>query len=372
MQLSDIDDLPFHQAPTPFNVAATSDVHFNDGYYHAIFAQDWYMSIGLRLHPNVNVIDGFVTLAHKGEQRSCRFSRVLRPRHTELAIGPLKMEVTERMRRTRLALADSPAGLSFDLELEAVSPPYFEAPYHHRRFGILINDLVRYTMVCRASGSIVLDGLETKVDRWHAIRDHSWGIRASMGPHTSPRGVDEDPSDADLRRFRLWVPFEVEGHAGFFQTHEAEDGSTLDFEGALFMADGRQVPLTGVRHRLRYAPGTHNVLGGEFDLRHGDGSWHTYRISLAGTPADVQGGGYYSGWNDGKRTGMYRGAGPVIEYDRYACGPELGVTGAAHIPAKRHIGPSEFPMFLTGPDGARGMAHFEHYIFGPYQPYGFT
>jgi hypothetical protein len=372
MQLNDIDDLPFHQAPTPFNVASTSDVHFNDGYYHAVYGPDWYLSIGMRLHPNLNVIDGFVTLARKGEQRSCRFSRVLRPRYTELEIGPLRIDVVERMRRTRLRLEQSPANLSFDLELETVAPPYFEVPYRHRRFGVMLNDVIRYTLVCRASGRIVCDGEETPVERWHAIRDHSWGIRASMGPRTSVRGIDAGPADADLRRLRLWVPFEVEGHTGFFQTHETEDGSTLDFEGALSLADGREVPLTAIRHRLRYAAGTKNVVGGGFDLRHGDGSWHTYTLEPAGTPADVQGGGYYGGWNDGERPGMYRGPGPVIESDRYPCAAELGVTGAARIPAARHIGPTEFPMYLTGPGGVRGMAHFEHHIFGPYQPYGFT
>ena len=38
VRLNDIDDLPFHQVPTPFDVVGTSDVHFNDGYWFATYA----------------------------------------------------------------------------------------------------------------------------------------------------------------------------------------------------------------------------------------------------------------------------------------------------------------------------------------------
>ena len=102
MRLNDIDDLPFHQVPTPFDVAGTSDVHFNDGYWFATYAPgDWYLAVGLRLHPNTNVMDGFASLARGGEQRGMRCSRVLRPRHTELEVGPLRMEVLRPMERLR-------------------------------------------------------------------------------------------------------------------------------------------------------------------------------------------------------------------------------------------------------------------------------
>ena len=67
MQLSDFDEYPFHQHPTPFNIPFTSDVHFNDGYFCATFADDWYVVTGVRLHPNMNVIDGFAGMARQGE-----------------------------------------------------------------------------------------------------------------------------------------------------------------------------------------------------------------------------------------------------------------------------------------------------------------
>ena len=371
MQLSDIDDLPFHQTPTPFNVLATSDVHFNDGYYFSTYAEDWYLAVGMRLHPNTNVIDGFASLARGGEQRSCRFSRALRPRHSDLAIGPLSVQFAAPMKLARIKLDEAPTGLAFDLEFTSIAQPYLESPYRHWRYGRLINDILRYTQICRSNGSIVLDGVSVAVSDWYAMRDHSWGIRASMGPRTPSKGAPGEADSDDARRFRIWVPFEVEGHSGFFHTHEAEDGSTLDFEGVLDFDDGRRVRLVAVKHDLEYSPGTQNVIGGRFSLRDEHGKTHQYEFKSAGTAADVQGSGYSGGWHDGDRPGVYRGIGPVIQHDRYPSAKHLLATGPAHIPVAKRFGQTEFPSFLSGPDGARGMAHFEHYVFGAYQPYGF-
>ena len=168
------------------------------------------------------------------------------------------------------------------------------------------------------------------------------------------------------------MPFEVEGHSGFFHTHEAEDGSTLDFEGVLDYDDGRRVALVGVEHNIDYHPGTHNVKGGRYTLKDEHGHRLEYRIESAGTGADVQGGGYYGGWHDGERTGIYRSAAPKIEQDRYPAPPNRMKTGPQHVPEKKRMGQTEFPCWLEGPGGARGMAHFEHHVFGAYKPYGFA
>lgn len=75
MRLYGIDELPYHQHPAPFHMVATSDAHFNDGYFLAFYAADWYFFAGLRLHPNANVIDGWASVAHAGRQQVIRASR---------------------------------------------------------------------------------------------------------------------------------------------------------------------------------------------------------------------------------------------------------------------------------------------------------
>jgi hypothetical protein len=108
------------------------------------------------------------------------------------------------------------------------------------------------------------------------------------------------------------------------------------------------------------------VTGGGFAVRTEDGAWHEYRLETPGTPADVQGFGYYGGWHDGGSAGVWRGAGPHVEHDRYAAGD-----GPPRVPADRRLGPTEFPFTISGPGDTRGMAHFEHHVMGRYAPYGF-
>jgi len=250
MRLSPFDDYPFHQAPTPFATVATSDAHYNDGYFCAFYAPGWYFFTGLRLHPNVNVVDGWASVAHANRQIAVRASRALHPRYEDLQVGPVRFEIVEPMRRLRLVAAQNESGVAFDVMLEAQSPPFVEDRYQHFKYGAVVNDLVRYTQICRATGHATVGGERIAVERWHAMRDHSWGVRSSMAVPTGIRGVERDDDPATRRALRLWVPFEVEDHCGFFNTHENSAGRPLDFEGRLDYADGRSVRLTAVRHAL--------------------------------------------------------------------------------------------------------------------------
>jgi hypothetical protein len=191
-----------------------------------------------------------------------------------------------------------------------------------------------------------------------------------MAVPTGIRGAERDDDPAERRALRLWVPFEVEDHCGFFNTHENSAGRPLDFEGRLDYADGCSVRLTAVRHALEYIPGTRRVAGGTLELDAEDGVTRRYTLQLAGTPADVQGGGYYGGWRDGGSAGIWRGA-EHLEFDSYDVTPGAEETGPPHLPPTRRIGPTEYPMRMIGPGGATGMAHFEHTISGAYPRYGF-
>jgi hypothetical protein len=112
-------------------------------------------------------------------------------------------------------------------------------------------------------------------------------------------------------------------------------------------------------------------VGGTFELIGEDGEVRRYELEASGSPADVQGIGYYRGWHDGYSAGMYRGP-EAIEHDVYDTKPGDGATGPPHVPERKRLGPTEYPCFLTGPNGAKGMAHLEHHLFGPYEPYGFA
>lgn len=371
MRLQPIDEYPFHQHPAPFNVPATTDAKFNDGYWFAFYAADWYFVSVLRLHPNVNAIDGAACVAHGDRQHCVRFSRALRPRAGELSVGALRLEVVEPMRRVHLSLGENPSGIRFNVELTNQGPPFAEARYQHSKYGAIVNDTVRYTTVVRADGTAALGDSELDVDGWHGLRDHSWGVRSSMGPPTRIGGVERTSEEADHRALRLWVPFQCGDHTGFINTHEDRAGRTLDFEGRLDFADGSAVDLVGMEHQLEYEPGTIFPVGGSWELIGADGSRRRYELRKSGPPADVQGLGYYGGWEDGGSAGLYRGP-ERVEHNSYSIVPGNAAIGPDHVPERRRMGPTEFPMFISGPDGGEGMAHVEHHIFGAYDPYNFA
>jgi hypothetical protein len=136
VRLTDFDEFPFHQHPTPFDIPYTSDVHFNDGYFCAAFAEDWYVVSGMRLHPNMNVLDGFAGIARDGMQRVLRASRALRPNSSQLSVGPLRIDIREPMREVVISLASNEADFSFEIAFGAKAPPFLEAPYRSRKYGI--------------------------------------------------------------------------------------------------------------------------------------------------------------------------------------------------------------------------------------------
>lgn len=373
MELHTIDEYPFHQTPTPFHVAATSDVHFNDGYFFGAFDAEHFLAVGMRIHPNVNTVDGFASLSAGGVQRAVRFSRPLLPDYDTTAVGPLKLEFTEHLRTVRLLLEDSPAVLSFALEFRCLTTPFAETPSVHYKAGHLMNDMIRYIQVGRVHGTLGYDGSSTAVDGWAGSRDHSWGVRSSIGPRTPHGGRSADASGrADERRFRLWVPFVVDDHAGFFHTHEDSRGNPIDVEGRLRLPDGTEVDVVDVEHALTYHDGTRYPSGGTITVTDARGDARRYELTGTGTPADVQGFGYHGGWHDDRSAGIYRGHDVTVEHDRYPSGVTLPPAGPPNVDQKHRLGPNEFPMALRCTDtGSTGMAQLEHSVLGTYRPYGF-
>ena len=109
LQISGLDDLPFHQHARPMDVPTTSDPHFNDGFYFSAYTEGWYLAAGLRLHPNNNVMDGFAGVVRGPTQRCLRSSRTLRPDVDDLTVGPVTIATIESLARHRVSV--EPKGL---------------------------------------------------------------------------------------------------------------------------------------------------------------------------------------------------------------------------------------------------------------------
>lgn len=365
-RLNPFDDYPFHQAISPIDVPATSDRHFNDGYWFSFYAEGIYAFAGLRVHPNNNVMDGYAGAVYAGEQRNVRFSRALRPNTNETAVGPFRLEIVEPLKVQRLTLGPNETGIEYDVHVH-VRGLWPETQHRQYRHGVVLNDLLRYVGVVRVSGWISVDGKRIEVDDWYGARDHSWGIRSTMGPRTPLGGVDS--GGRDPRALRLWIPFECGSLHGFFHMHEDAAGNLLDFEGELRDGD-TSIELGGARHALRYEPGSRRVKSGDFTLIDREGKEYDFTFDVCCEPVDPQGFGYTRGWSDGMNPGVWRGP-DVIESSRFDVRNPNEALGGSHLPLERRIGGTEFAATLSGPDGAKGMGMVEHMIYGTYKPYGF-
>ena len=366
MELTPHDDLPFHQALTPFHVPATSDPHYQDGYYFALYRPGVHVFFGLRLHPNNNTMDAYAGIVTDGEQRNVRVSRALLPAHNDLTVGPLELRILVPMERQLVVIEDNPTGLRAEVEVHASTPPFVERSDPQYRFGRLFNHVLRYTLPTRNSGWIEFDGQREDVEQWHGCRDHSWGIRSTMGPYVPIGGIGSGFSDVDERALRLWVPFESEGLAGFFHTHEDHDRRTLDVEGRIHLADSESRGVTRVEHDLDYHEGSRRLRAGTLRLHDDAGEHHDLAFEVSCDPAHPQGFGYTRGWEDGGQPGVYRGGedGFHLEHDRFPTADPAARSGPSHVPEGRRLGGTEFSTVIRSDRHGEGMAHVEHMLYG--------
>lgn len=357
------DDFPYHQAITPMGTPVTSDPRFNDGYYFAFYREERHVFCGLRFHPNTNVVDGYAGAVAQGVQRGFRATRAMDIDRSSMAVGPLRVEIIEPMITQRIICAENDFGIEFDVTLTASCPAFSEAPHIQYRHGRLLNHVLRYTQPVRAIGVVSIDGGEEPVDDWFGARDHSWGIRQTMGPALPVHGSVPPPPDP--RALRLWVPFEVGDHAGFFHLHEDANGTVLDCEGRLEPANGPGGPgadIVAVEHHLRYVNDTKRLSAGTFELVLDSGDRVPLEFGVVCAPAHPQGFGYTRGWSDGGNPGVWRGV-YLIEGERFDVSDPGALAGPEHTDPTRRLGGTEFVSTMVGPHGAVGMAHVEHMLY---------
>ena len=365
-RINPFDDFLVHQNATPIDIPASSDRHFNDGYWFGFYTDGHYAFQGMRVHPNNNVIDGYAGMVVGGEQRAVRFSRALRPCANELSVGPLRIEVLEPLKTHCITLAPNDTGLEWEVYMNAYGL-WPEARHLQDRHGVVLNDVLRYTGVCQPSGWASIDGGRVSLDAWYGARDHSWGIRSTMGPRTALGSVLDEARDP--RAIRIWIPFRCGEEFGFLHTHEDAEGNVLDFEGQIHKRD-RVTVLAAIRHAFRYHPGSRRLAGGEYTLIDVGGGEHEYRFEVTCEGVHPQAFGYNQGWSDGGNPGNWRGP-EVQESSRFDVSDPRTSPFAEHLPRNRWLGATEFSARLEGPDGTAGMAMVEHAIYGTYHPYGF-
>lgn len=403
LPLTPYDEFPVHQAAQPFSYVPVTDYSWDDGYFFGVFSPDdgIYVAIGMRVNPNSDMVGGYALLNENGHQVTFRFNRCWR-RSFDLRVGPFSIEIVEPLKTIRLSLAENDSGLSFDLLWHGVCPPYLEPHHVATSRGRTTTDQRRYSQPGVAEGSIDFRGRHFDVtpDRWGAARDHSWGLYAERPPLAPvrsllPPAIVEGPQ----RAMRLWVCYRTDHYQGFLNHHETAEGlpvATGDvfsglFNGNIYEGWSERPPtvMKSLQREFSYRAGTRVLDAADLIVTDVEDRLWRFRFDIAALPWIPQTTGYTPGsWKDGGSFATYHGSEELVtewdeldateqpfEYRPYVVEGEAARDSFGMGTELEKINGIEYQarFTLTDPTGDvhHGSAHVEHFIRGPYDPYGF-
>jgi len=309
VQLTPADEYFTHQTSLPHAMVATSDPSWRERYWISVqdvASGDTVLTIGLGKYPNTDVMEAFVALSHAGTQRNLRLSRTLLPRSTEMAVGPLRVEVVEPLRHLRLVLGPNETGVEFDIDWHARTEPLLEGRFFQISRARVTYDAIRYVQHGRASGRITAPGLDATLteDTWWGERDHSWGTRPL------PRAPGMPPGERPEWRMLLFAPLQLPDFGLHLYLQEAPGGRAVHLSAGLTPLLGKDPEpeaIVAVEHDLEWIAGAPapTLSGGTIRLQLSDKRALEFGLRTLPGRAHLRGGGY-EGWN-GWFQGQWRG-----------------------------------------------------------------
>lgn len=379
--LTPLDDTLRHVLPTTFDHAFTSDPRFFDRYWFAIYDPDGSepaFNTGMCSYLNMNVIDGYAAVIHRGVQHNVRVSRQYRPYlygadPNVSQVGPLRITVVEPFKVLRLELAANEYGVAFDFEWRAVLAPHEELPNYTRVRGRVNQDYLRYNQVAVVNGWIEVAGERFEMRNWWGGRDHAWGVRTDVAGGEPVTGID--PPRGQVASLWTWLIFGTvgtDGPGGHVQLQEINSRPT-HVEALLRWPDGSGRPdLHAADVRLEFVchPGTRRFTKATYtvvvDADGPDGGEWTIEMVPISASVVMKGLGYSLGYTDERGFGVWRGE-DHIEYDEYGVAhPEDVVMpdGTIDRPYHRDCGVT---VTVTSPTGAvtTGAGHCAILPIGP-------
>lgn len=365
MTIDPFDDYPIHQTPEPISVPATSDSNFYDRTWFNGYATDAsaYFGLGLALYPHRRIIDGaFSVVTAEGRQHAVIASGRAPAVRSDTSIGPLRIEVVEPLRRTRVVVDDNETGIACDLTFSARTSPIREGRQTLWDGSQRMMDATRFDQFGRWTGTVVTPDGELTVDEhtWRGTKDRSWGIRSS--------GTQPAAAPGDLQGiFFLWAPIVWDDHVSHAIFFDDPSGGPLVREAltAPVFATAEEVSnastttmMATTAHRVSYRPGTRYASSAEIDMVASSGSIRTIHLEPR-LRFQMKGLGYtHPTWSHGGWHG------------------ELAVHGESFV--IDDLDPLAFEnihvqQIVTATDGDRmGIGVLEQACIGPYAPAGFT
>lgn len=252
--LNRLDDFPVHQTPEPLAHTATGDRNAYDRYFFNGYEADGslFFAVAFGVYPNRFVQDAHVSVVRGGVQTSVHASRRAPAERTDLAAGPVRIQIVEPMRRLRVTVAPNEAGIEADITFVARTEAVEEPRFTHRTGTRVTMDYTRFTQFGSYEGWLSVDGERVDVAGVVGSRDRSWGIR-SVGER------DVGAPGPLPQFFWLWSPLSFDDACLHFDVQEDAAGRRWHRNGVvvpLLDQGGEAEHLEEVDHRITWRPGT--------------------------------------------------------------------------------------------------------------------
>ena len=308
-----------HQVVETFATVGQSDPSWTEKVCGMAAARDGSVQIGFGFgkYTNRNVMDAYGGISRGKEQWTVRASRALAPDPESVAVGPIHYEVTVPLREIRVRLEpNDEQPIAFDFTFIGEVPCVVEDREDRRDLHGFrkATDQIRYHQTGVARGWLEIDGQRQEIapESWVSTRDHSWGVRPSVGAPL----VDAEPDLHDMipSALAIWNPILFERDDGsryafhhYYLNFHGPGFKHEKIQGGIEEADGSRQLIHAASPRLQFNPANKRLLAGEFIFTMEDGSDRAMPFEPLSDTGFHLGAGLYHGF-DGKYHGSWRGA----------------------------------------------------------------
>ncbi len=278
--LSRFDDYPIHQVAVPIAQAGNGHPDFYDRFWFNGYTEDTFFALALGSYPNRGVIDAAFSVVRDGVQRSVFASGRAPHDRSVTAVGPIRVEIVEPMRTTRVVVDAPEHRLQADITFEARTAAY-EEPRQTRYNDVRLQfDVTRATQFGGWAGEIrsgeetwTLDGLTV----W-GCKDRSWGVRPVGAP--APMA----PAQQLPQICFLWAPLNFPNDVFHYIVFEDAEGIPWSEGGAVIPVIGPHDDTVGPNTRFEHVAGVRLGIDWEPGLRRSRRA--DLRFRRAGSGAD--------------------------------------------------------------------------------------
>ncbi len=358
--LSKGDDYPIHQTPEPIAFSGT-DRNFYDRYFFCAYQPDGggYCAGAFGVYPHLNVADAHFSVIRDGVQHCLHASRLLGMERMDTHVGPIRIEIVEPLAKVRL-IVDNHEGISADLLFESRSEPLQEPRFTRRSGPRLFMDLTRFTVNCRVTGWVEVDGRRESYDHALGTRDRSWGIRQIGAADPQPAVPQSIP-----QFYWLWAPTNFPNLSLYAHVNEDGSGAPWNRRASLMMdgaGQGEALHLHDDRFVIDWQQGKRHAAAAKLEVRDPSGrdhlvTWQPQQIFM------MKGIGYgHPQWTHGGWKGE-------LAVEREDMRPDqLDPLDLSHL----HIQAIATARHEGGGTASDGIGIVEQLVIGPHAPSGFA